>query len=56
MLVGGAALMRDGFFSRHGSYRLVGFLLFFVWVPLAATFMRVWTTKEEAPVAVPTTA
>jgi hypothetical protein len=45
----------DGFFSPHGGYRLVGFLLFFVWMLLAAIFMLVRPTAEENPVAVPTT-
>jgi hypothetical protein len=54
IVVGGAALMRDGF-SPHGGYRLVGFLLFFVWMLLAAIFMLVRPTEEESRVAVPTT-
>jgi hypothetical protein len=53
IVVGGAALMRDGF-SPHGGYRLVGFLLF-VWMLLAAIFMLVRPTEEESRVAVPTT-
>ena len=55
IVVGGAALMRDGFFSPHGGYRLVGFLLFFVWLLLAAIFMLVRPTEDENPVAVPAT-
>jgi hypothetical protein len=55
IVVGGAALMRNGFFSPHGGYRLVGFLLFFVWMLLAAIFMLVRPTEEESPVAVATT-
>ena len=47
--------MRDGFFSPHGGYRLVGFLLFFVWMLLAAIFMLVRPSEEENPVASPTT-
>jgi hypothetical protein len=39
----------------HGGYRLVGFLLFFVWMILAAIFMLVRPTEEENPFAVPTT-
>jgi hypothetical protein len=54
-VVGGAALMRDGFFSPHGGYRLVGFLLFFVWMLVVAILMLVRPTEEESPVAVPTT-
>ena len=53
---GGAPLIRDGFFPPHGGYRLVGFLLFFVWMLLAATSMLVPSTKEQTAVAVPTTA
>jgi hypothetical protein len=56
IVVGGAALMRNGFFSPHGGYRLVGFLLFFVWMLLAAIFMLVRPTEEESQVAAPTTA
>ena len=55
IVVGGAALMGDGFFSPHGGYRLVGFLLFFVWLLLAAIFMLVRPTEDENPVAVPAT-
>jgi hypothetical protein len=55
IVVGGAALMRDGFFSPHGGYRLVGFLLFFVWLLLAAIFMLVRPSEDENPVAVPAT-
>jgi hypothetical protein len=56
IVVGGAALMRNGFFSPHGGYRLGGFLLFFVWMLLAAIFMLVRPTEEESQVAAPTTA
>jgi hypothetical protein len=34
---------------------VVGFVLFFVWMLLAAIFMLVRPTEDENPVAVPTT-
>lgn len=55
IVVGGAALMRDGFFSPHGGYRLVGFLLFFVWLLLAAICMLVRPTEDENPATVQAT-